>query len=162
MKHAPKIVVLEELSRIVKEARSEGLRIVFSNGCFDLLHVGHVRYLEGARREGDLLITAVNDDSSVRRLKGPGRPLMPASERAEILAALECTNYIVVFKDETVDELLRTLRPDVHAKGTDYTPESVPERKTVLSYGGRIAIVGDPKERSTRTYLEKLRSQGEP
>lgn len=162
MKHAPKIVVLEELSRIVKEARSEGLRIVFSNGCFDLLHVGHVRYLEGARREGDLLITAVNDDSSVRRLKGPGRPLMPASERAEILAALECTNYIVVFKDETVDELLRTLRPDVHAKGTDYTPESVPERETVLSYGGRIAIVGDPKERSTRTYLEKLRSQGEP
>lgn len=162
MKHAPKIVVLEELSRIVKEARSEGLRIVFSNGCFDLLHVGHVRYLEGARREGDLLITAVNDDSSVRRLKGPGRPLMPASERAEILAALECTDYIVVFKDETVDELLRTLRPDVHAKGTDYTPESVPERETVLSYGGRIAIVGDPKERSTRTYLEKLRSQGEP
>lgn len=162
MMHAPKIVVLEELSRIVKEARSEGLRIVFSNGCFDLLHVGHVRYLEGARREGDLLITAVNDDSSVRRLKGPGRPLMPASERAEILAALECTNYIVVFKDETVDELLRTLRPDVHAKGTDYTPESVPERETVLSYGGRIAIVGDPKERSTRTYLEKLRSQGEP
>ncbi len=162
MKHAPKIVVLEELSRIVKEARSEGLRIVFSNGCFDLLHVGHVRYLEGARREGDLLITAVNDDSSVRRLKGPGRPLMPASERAEILAALECTNYIVVFKDETVDELLRTLRPDVHAKGTDYTPESVPERETVLAYGGRIAIVGDPKERSTRTYLEKLRSQGEP
>jgi D-glycero-beta-D-manno-heptose 1-phosphate adenylyltransferase len=161
MKHASKIVVLEELSRIVKQARSEGLRIVFSNGCFDLLHVGHVRYLEGARREGDLLITAVNDDSSVRRLKGPGRPLMPASERAEILAALECTDYIVVFKDETVDGLLKALRPDVHAKGTDYTPESVPERETVLSYGGRIAIVGDPKERSTRSYLEKLRSQGE-
>jgi D-glycero-beta-D-manno-heptose 1-phosphate adenylyltransferase len=161
MKHASKIVVLEELSRIVRQARSEGLRIVLSNGCFDLLHVGHVRYLEGAQREGDLLITAVNDDSSVRRLKGPGRPLMPASERAEILAALECTDYIVVFKDETVDGLLKALRPDVHAKGTDYTPESVPERDTVLSYGGRIAIVGDPKERSTRSYLEKLRSQGE-
>lgn len=161
MKDIPKIVNLEELLGIVEAARLDGRKIVFSNGCFDLLHVGHVRYLKGARKEGDLLITAVNDDRSVRRLKGPGRPLMPAADRAEILAALECTDYVVVFEGETVDELLKSLRPDVHAKGTDYTPESVPERETVLAYGGRIAIVGDSKDRSTRSYLKKLRSQGE-
>lgn len=161
MKDIPKIVNLEELLGIVEAARLDGRKIVFSNGCFDLLHVGHVRYLKGARKEGDLLITAVNDDRSVRRLKGPGRPLMPAADRAEILAALECTDYVVVFEGETVDELLKSLRPDVHAKGTDYTPESVPERETVLAYGGRISIVGDSKDRSTRSYLKKLRSQGE-
>lgn len=133
--------------------------MVLANGCFDLLHVGHIRYLEGARQEGDVLVVAINSDRAVRRLKGPGRPLTPQHERAEILSALSCVDYVVIFNDLTVDPLLRQLRPDVHAKGTDYTKETVPERETVLSTGGRIAIVGDPKDHSTRDLLRKVRDR---
>ena len=151
-----KLKTLPELKEIAAQARGAGRTVVFGNGCFDLLHVGHIRYLQGARELGDILILALNGDRSVRKLKGPGRPVMPELERAEILAALECVDYIVVFNDATVDELLNELRPDVHAKGTDYREETVPERETVLSYGGKIAIVGDPKEHSTREYLKRI------
>ena len=151
-----KLKTLPELREIAAQARGAGQTIVFGNGCFDLLHVGHIRYLQGARELGDTLIIALNGDRSVRNLKGPGRPVMPEMERAEILAALECVDYIVVFNDATVDGLLNELRPDVHAKGTDYREETVPERETVLRYGGKIAIVGDPKEHSTREYLKRI------
>ncbi len=151
-----KLKTLPELKEIAAQARRAGRTIVFGNGCFDLLHVGHIRYLQGARELGDILILALNGDRSVRNLKGPGRPVMPELERAEILAALECVDYIVVFNDATVDGLLNELRPDVHAKGTDYRVETVPERETVLSYGGKIAIVGDSKEHSTREYLKRI------
>lgn len=150
-----------EIREIIRQEHKARKSVVFTNGCFDLLHVGHIRYLQAAKLEGDILLTAVNSDKSVRALKGPERPLMPEGERVEILAALECTDLIMVFDDHTVDRLLRELRPDVHAKGTDYTPESVPERDTVLSYGGRIAIVGDPKNHSTRNFLSSIRS-GKP
>ncbi|RPJ53720.1 MAG: D-glycero-beta-D-manno-heptose 1-phosphate adenylyltransferase [Acidobacteria bacterium] len=151
-----KLKTLPELKEIAAQARKVGRTVVFGNGCFDLLHVGHIRYLQGARELGDILILALNGDRSVQKLKGPGRPLMPELERAEILAALECVDYIVIFDDPTVDRLLNELQPDVHAKGTDYSVETVPERTTVLSYGGRIAIVGDPKEHSTRDYLKRI------
>jgi len=151
-----KLKTLPELNEIAAQARGAGRTVVFGNGCFDLLHVGHIRYLAGARELGDVLILALNGDRSVRKLKGAGRPLMPELERAEILAALECVDYIIVFDDSTVDSLLKAIRPDVHAKGTDYTKETVPERETVVSYGGRIAIVGDPKEHSTRDYLKQI------
>jgi rfaE bifunctional protein nucleotidyltransferase chain/domain len=151
-----KLKNLEELLGIVAAARAGGRTVVFANGCFDLIHVGHIRYLQGARALGDILILALNGDRSVRMLKGEGRPLMPAEERAEIMAALECVDYVTIFEDLTVDGLLLALRPAVHAKGTDYTEETVPERETVLSYGGRVAIVGDPKEHSTRGYLQQI------
>ncbi len=151
-----KLKTIPELKEIAAKARGAGRIVVFGNGCFDLLHVGHIRYLQGARELGDILILALNGDRSVEKLKGSGRPLMPELERAEILAALECVDYIVVFDDSTVDGLLNEIRPDVHAKGTDYREETVPERETVLSYGGRIAIVGDPKEHSTRDYLKRI------
>jgi rfaE bifunctional protein nucleotidyltransferase chain/domain len=155
-----KLSSLEELVDIVRKHQSAGRIIVFSNGCFDLLHAGHIRYLEAAKEEGDILIVGINGDDSVKSLKGSGRPLMPESERAEIISALECVDYVLVFHDSTVDRLLLRLKPDVHAKGTDYSQESVPERKTVLGYGGRIAIVGDPKNHSTRDYLDKIRDGG--
>jgi rfaE bifunctional protein nucleotidyltransferase chain/domain len=151
-----KLKTLPELKEIAARARAAGKTIVFGNGCFDLLHVGHIRYLQGARQLGDILILALNGDRSVRKLKGLGRPVMPELERAEILAALNCVDYIIVFNDATVDGLLDQIRPDVHAKGTDYREETVPERETVLSYGGRVAIVGDPKEHSTREYLQRI------
>lgn len=152
-----KIQSLSDTERLVREQKASGHSVVMANGCFDLLHVGHIRYLRAAREEGDFLLVAVNGDASVRKLKGPERPLMNELERAEILAALECVDLVTIFNDATVDNLLRRLQPDVHAKGTDYTAESVPERMTVLSYGGRIAIVGDPKDHSTRDYLAKIR-----
>jgi rfaE bifunctional protein nucleotidyltransferase chain/domain len=136
--------------------RQAGMTVAFANGCFDLLHVGHVRYLQGARAEGDRLVVAVNSDSSVRRLKGEGRPILNEGARAELVAALACVNYVVVFDDPTVDRLLAMLKPDVHCKGTDYTVDTVPERETVRAYGGRVAIVGDPKDHSTRALLTKL------
>ncbi len=129
----------KEIQEIISAKHKAGKTVVFTNGCFDLLHVGHIRYLQAAKEEGDILLTAVNSDQSVRALKGPDRPVMSENERVEILSALECTDLIVLFDDKTVDRLLRELRPDVHAKGTDYTPESVPERATVLGYGGRAA-----------------------
>lgn len=146
----------EQLERRVKEERAAGRTIAFANGCFDLLHVGHVRYLESAASEGDVLIVAVNDDDSVRVLKGAGRPILSAADRAELVAALRCVDYVVIFSEPTVGPLLTALKPDVHCKGTDYTVDSVPERDVVRAYGGRIAIVGDPKDHSTRDLLARI------
>jgi len=151
-----KVVAREELARRLADERAAGRTIAFANGCFDLLHVGHVRYLESASREADILVVAVNDDESVRRLKGEGRPILPAADRAELVAALRCVNYVVIFPEPTVGPLLTSLRPDVHCKGTDYTVDSVPEREIVLAYGGRTAIVGDPKDHSTRELLSRI------
>ena len=128
---------------------------MLANGCFDLLHVGHVRYLRAARALGDALVVGLNSDASVRRLKGPGRPVMPAGERAELVAALDGVDAVVVFEEDSADALIARLRPDVHAKGTDYTEQSVPERDEVLAYGGRVAIVGDPKDHSSTEMLRK-------
>ena len=141
----------------VEGQRRAGRTIAFANGVFDLLHVGHVRYLEGARREADVLVVAVNDDATVRALKGPDRPVLPAVDRAELVAALRCADAVVIFPEPTVTPLLELLRPDVHCKGTDYTVDSVPERETVRAYGGRTAIVGDPKDHSTRDLLRAIR-----
>jgi len=138
------------------DARRAGRSIAFANGCFDLLHVGHVRYLAAAAREADLLVVAINDDDSVRTLKGEGRPILSAADRAELVAALRCVDYVVVFSEATVGPLLEAIRPDVHCKGTDYTLDTVPERDVVRSYGGRIAIVGDPKDHSTRDLLARI------
>jgi D-glycero-beta-D-manno-heptose 1-phosphate adenylyltransferase len=140
----------------VARDRAAGCTIAFANGCFDLLHVGHVRYLQGAAAEGDRLVVAVNDDESVRRLKGAGRPILPAADRAEIVASVRGVDYVVVFDGDTVAPLLELLRPDVHCKGTDYTVDTVPERETVRAYGGRIATVGDPKSHSTRELLSRV------
>ena len=139
--------------------RAQGVTIAFANGCFDLLHVGHVRYLQAAAREAGRLVVAINDDQSVRNLKGPGRPVLPAADRAELVAALRGVDYVVIFSDPTVERLLSTMKPDVHCKGTDYTAETVPERDTVLAYGGRVAIVGDPKDHSTRDLLARIRRE---
>lgn len=151
-----KVVAREELARRLADERAAGRTIAFANGCFDLLHVGHVRYLESASREADILVVAVNEDESVRRLKGEGRPILPAADRAELVAALRCVDYVVIFPEPTVGPLLTSLRPDVHCKGTDYTVDSVPERDIVLGYGGRTAIVGDPKDHSTRELLSRI------
>ena len=150
-----------DLEAAVGAERVEGRTIAFANGCFDVLHVGHVRYLAGAAAQADKLVVAINDDTSVRGLKGPGRPILSGADRAEMIAALENVDYVVLFSDPDVHRLLRLLKPDVHCKGTDYTPETVPERDTVLAYGGRIAIVGDPKDHSTRDLLARLKSSGD-
>jgi len=155
-----KVGSLEEVARRVAEARRAGRSVALANGCFDILHVGHVRYLEGARKEADVLVVGVNGDASVARLKGPGRPVMPEDDRALMVAGLRAVDHVVVFPEDDVGHLLRTLRPDVHCKGTDYTPETVPERDVVRSYGGRIAIVGDPKRHDTRVLLERMRRTG--
>ena len=147
----------EALARRVEADRVEGRTIAFANGVFDLLHVGHIRYLEAAAREADRLVVAINDDDSVRRLKGDGRPILGAPDRAELVAALRVVNYVVIFPEPTVGPLLELLKPDVHCKGTDYTVESVPERDIVKAYGGRTAIVGDPKDHSTRDLLTRIR-----
>lgn len=148
----------EELVEQVARNRARGLTHAFANGGFDLLHVGHVRYLEAARREADRLIVAVNDDESVRALKGPHRPILSAADRAELVAALRAVDYVVIFSEATVDPLLQLLKPEVHCKGTDYTMDSVPERDTVRAYGGRIAIVGDPKDHSTSDLMGRIRN----
>ena len=150
------VVTEDRLRALVAADRAAGRTVALANGCFDLLHVGHVRYLQGAAAEADRLIVAVNDDAGVAALKGAGRPVQAAAERAEIVAALGVVDYVVVFTTPTVAGLLRVLRPDVHCKGTDYTPESVPERSVVRSYGGRVAIVGDPKEHSTRELVDRI------
>jgi rfaE bifunctional protein nucleotidyltransferase chain/domain len=155
------VVVSEaELIEAVARERAAGKTIAFANGCFDLLHVGHVRYLQGASVEGDRLVVAVNDDASVLALKGPGRPILTASDRAELVASLRSVDYVVVFGDATVERLLLLLKPDVHCKGTDYTIDTVPEREVVQSYGGRTAIVGDPKRHATRDLLARIASNG--
>jgi rfaE bifunctional protein nucleotidyltransferase chain/domain len=151
-----RIVNRLELARRVAEARQQGRRIVFANGCFDLLHVGHVRYLEAAKAFGDLLVVGINSDDQARKLKGEGRPVMSQDQRAEIVAALEAVDFVTVFDEPTVEELLLALKPDIHAKGSDYTEDSVPERDVVRSYGGRVAIAGDPKDHSSSEMIEKL------
>jgi rfaE bifunctional protein nucleotidyltransferase chain/domain len=152
-----KIVLRDELRAEIARHKSRGQRIVLANGCFDTLHVGHVRYLEGARREGDVLVVGVNGDSSVCTLKGPGRPILDEQARAQLVASLRAVDYVVVFKEQSVESLLESFRPDVHAKGTDYTAETVPERAIAARLGIRVAIVGDPKEHSTRELLESIR-----
>src|SRR5690349_22383891 len=151
-----RILTRTELTHHINSARASGARIVFANGCFDVLHVGHVRYLAGARELGDILIVGVNSDEQVALQKGAGRPVLPATERAEIVAALESVTYVTIFYEPTVEELLLALKPDVHAKGTDYTTDSVPERDVVRSYGGQVAIVGDPKDHSTSAIIARL------
>jgi len=155
-----KIVSRAELPAKVAAWRREGAQIVLANGCFDLLHVGHVRYLGGAKALGGKLIVAMNSDASVRRLKGDGRPLMPAEERAEIVAALADVDAVVIFDEPDVRALIREIRPDIQAKGTDYTRDNVPERDEVRSYGGRVEIVGDPKDHSSSEFLDQLRTSG--
>jgi D-glycero-beta-D-manno-heptose 1-phosphate adenylyltransferase len=150
------VVSEAELIDAVARERRAGKSISFANGCFDLLHVGHVRYLQGAAAEGDVLVVAVNDDRSVAALKGEGRPILSAADRAELVAGLRGVGYVVVFGEPNVERLLRLLRPDVHCKGTDYTVESVPERAVVAAYGGRTAIVGDPKAHATRDLVKRI------
>lgn len=154
---ASKIVPRAMLQSTLAEHRRRRERIVFANGCFDTLHVGHIRYLEGARREGDILVVGVNDDSSVRNLKGHGRPVLDQQARAHLVAAIRCVDYVVLFSEATVEALLEELRPDVHAKGTDYTAETVPERATAARLGIRVAIVGDSKDHSTRSLFDSVR-----
>jgi len=148
----------DDLLEAVARERAAGRNVVFANGCFDVLHVGHIRYRQGAAGEGDVLVVGVNGDDSVRALKGEGRPVMNAQERAEIIAAIRGVSYVTVFEETSPARLIGEIRPEVQAKGTDYTPESVPEGDVVRSYGGRVAIVGDPKDHSTSAILEKLRS----
>lgn len=157
-----KILSLEALQPLVTDLKKRGRKVVLANGCFDWLHVGHVRYLREARQLGDCLVVAVNADASVRALKGPPRPLMPEEERAEILAALFCVDYVLVFEELNVEKVLRALQPHVHCKGTDYSEQTVPEREVVLSYGGRIAIAGDPKNHSTWSLVRRLMKAQRP
>jgi rfaE bifunctional protein nucleotidyltransferase chain/domain len=154
-----RVVSRDTLLRLAAEDRAAGRTIAFANGGFDLLHVGHVRYLQAAAREADRLVVAINDDASVRGLKGPGRPILAGADRAELVAALRGVDYVVLFPEPTVTPLLLALKPDVHCKGTDYTVDTVPERDTVRAYGGRIAIVGDPKDHSTRDLLSRIRDR---
>ncbi len=153
-----KILTRDELLRRLEGHRASGQRVVLANGCFDLLHVGHIRYLAAAQREGDILVVAVNADASVESLKGQGRPILSAEARAQLVAAIAAVTYVTIFDEPDVVPLLGALRPDVHAKGTDYTVETVPEREIARQLGVRIAIVGDPKEHSTRELLSRLRA----
>ena len=149
-----------ELIAVVEAAHRDGKRVAFANGCFDILHVGHIRYLQGAAEVADLLIVGVNGDESVRELKGEGRPLMPERERAEIISALRGVAFVTIFRETSPARLLGLLKPDFQCKGTDYTPESVPEGEVVRSYGGRVIIVGDPKDHSTSEILRRMRDEG--
>ena len=153
---AARILERNRLIARVAITRKNGARIVFANGCFDILHVGHIRYLEAARALGDLLVVGINADEQVRALKGEGRPFVPARERAEVVAALRAVDLVTIFHEPTVEALLLAIRPDIHAKGTDYTAETVPERDVVRSYGGRVAIVGDPKDHSSTEMAKKV------
>ena len=155
---AARILDRNRLIARVAIARKHGARIVLANGCFDLLHVGHIRYLEGAKALGDVLVVGVNSDEQVRAQKGEGRPFMPERERAEIIAAVRAVDFVTVFQEPTVEQLLLSIRPDIHAKGTDYTEESVPERDVVRSYGGRVCIVGDPKDHSSTEMVRRVMS----
>jgi rfaE bifunctional protein nucleotidyltransferase chain/domain len=156
---AAKVRPLSEVVRAVDSARAEGKRVVLANGVFDLLHVGHVRYLEAARALGDVLVVGVNSDASTRAYKGPTRPIVPEAERAEVVAALACTDWVVVFEESDARSLIRALRPEVHAKGTDYTAATVPEREEVEAYGGKVAITGDPKDHSTSALAQRMGSK---
>ncbi|HOV90268.1 MAG TPA: adenylyltransferase/cytidyltransferase family protein [Syntrophorhabdaceae bacterium] len=147
---------IDRLKKIIEGERAKGKRIVFGNGCFDIIHVGHIRYLRGAKELGDCLIVAINDDVSVTGLGKRKKVITPVEERAEIISAIDCVDYIIIFSEPTVERLLMELKPDIHAKGTDYTEDSVPEKHIVLSYGGRVAIVGDPKNHSTRDIIKTI------
>ena len=153
------VVALEEAARFVEHAKRAKKRVVLANGHFDLLHVGHVRYLEGARAAGDVLVVGVNGDEVTKKLKGPGRPILSAAGRAELVAALECVDVVVVFDDVNVAALLERLRPDVHCKGTDYTEDTVPEREVMRQLGGETRIVGDPKDHSTHDLIATIRER---
>ena len=153
------LLTLDALAARLAELRAAGRSIAFANGHFDLLHVGHLRYLEDASREGDVLVVAVNADASCRALKGPDRPIVPQDERAELIAGFRCVDYVVIFDELTVEPLLRALRPDVHCKGTDYSAETVPEREVARELGIRVAITGDPKNHATRDLLKKVRGE---
>jgi D-glycero-beta-D-manno-heptose 1-phosphate adenylyltransferase len=153
-----RVLTEQALVDAVRAEREDGRTVAFANGIFDVLHVGHVRYLAGAAAQADTLVVAINNDDSALALKGPGRPILSAADRAELVAALEDVDYVVLFPDPDVHRLLRLIKPDVHCKGTDYTPDTVPERETVLAYGGRIAIVGDPKDHSTRDLVRRIKS----
>ena len=155
---AARILDRNRLIARVAIARKHGARIVLANGCFDLLHVGHIRYLEGAKALGDMLVVGVNSDEQVRVQKGEGRPFMPERERAEIIASIRAVDFVTIFIEPTVEQLLLSIRPDIHAKGTDYTAESVPERDVVRSYGGRVCIVGDPKDHSSTEMVKRVTS----
>jgi len=156
----PKILDLAALQARLEPLRRAGGKIAFANGLFDLLHVGHLRYLEAAKREADILVVGVNGDASAAKLKGPGRPVVPQAERAELVAGFGCVDYVVIFHEESAEAVIRALRPDVHCKGTDYKADTVPERDAVASYGGRVAIVGDPKTHATRDLIAKLGGPG--
>ncbi len=151
----PKVKTLKDLKALVQKLQQHGQTVVLANGCFDWLHVGHIRYLKASRDLGDCLVVAVNGDASVKKLKGVSRPLMPVNERTEILAALSCIDYVVVFNELNVEQVLLSLQPQIHCKGTDYTEQTVPEREIVKNYGGRVAIVGDPKDHSTHNLLQR-------
>jgi rfaE bifunctional protein nucleotidyltransferase chain/domain len=157
---APALTV-DEAAALADRLRAQGRRLVLANGCFDLLHVGHVRYLESARRLGDVLFVGLNGDAAVARLKGPGRPIVPALERAELLGALRAVDHVVVFEEDTADRLLARLRPHVHAKGTDYTADRVPEAATARAVGAEVAIAGDPKDHSTRDLIAAIAARFE-
>lgn len=156
------ILSRDELVEMIEASRSTGATIVLANGCFDLFHVGHVRYLNGAKDLGDLLVVGINSDEQTSALKGPGRPFVPESERAEIVGALRCVDAVTIFDEPTVTELIRAIRPDIHAKGTDYSVDNVPERDVVLEYGGRVAIVGDPKDHSSTDMLSRVITSRDP
>ena len=156
MSALPRRLALEDLPRLRAEASAAGHTIALANGVFDLFHVGHLRYLQGAKAEADLLVVAVNSDASTRANKGPARPVVPEGERAELVAALACVDHVVVFDSKDVVPVIRLLRPDVQVKGTDYTPETIPEAAEVRAYGGRVAVAGDPKDHSTTELLAKL------
>jgi len=158
MKEPAAILSETDLAAAIEREREAGRTVAFANGCFDILHVGHIRYLAGSAEAGDVLVVAINSDESVRELKGAGRPVMPAGERAEMIASLRMVDYVTVFGDRSPARLIARLRPDVQCKGTDYTPDSVPEASVVTSYGGRVVIVGDPKDHSTTEYIRKLGS----
>jgi len=152
-----KIYSLSELKNIIEEEKRKGKKIVLANGCFDLIHVGHIRYLKEAKEKGDILIVALNSDGSIRKLKGSGRPLLKERERAEIISSFYFVDYITIFSETNVEKVLLTLKPDIHAKGSDYTPETVPEREVVKNYGGKIEITGGPKVKSTSEIIKEIK-----
>lgn len=162
MDNSAPILEREQLVATVAAEKADGRRVVLANGCFDLFHVGHARYLAGAKAVGDVLVVGVNSDEHARRLKGEGRPVVPENERAELIAALRSVDYVTIFREPTVTELILAIRPDFHAKGTDYTAETVPERDVIASVGGRVAIVGDPKDHSSTDMIKSFGGVAEP
>jgi rfaE bifunctional protein nucleotidyltransferase chain/domain len=151
-----KIIPLHKLKQIISKEKNEGKTVVLANGCFDLIHVGHIRYLKDARLSGDILVIALNSDSSVNRLKGPGRPILDQNQRADILSSFGCVDHIIIFDESDVSSILLSIKPDIHAKGSDYTEETVPEKDIVHSYGGKVVIVGGPKIKSTSEIILKI------